>query len=234
MTKDKKLVWYASYGSNCCRERFHCYIKGGRYKGNTTDHEGCRDQALPLDEKNIIIPHKLYFAKRSKSWGSGGVGFIQLDKDEKERTFGKMYLVTQEQFSDIVKQETKGNKNIEIDFDAAKKNSPTEVLNNSWYGNVMFLGTEQGYPIFTFTNSLNLSDFNRPSESYLKTIIKGVMANFDLSADEMMLYMLSRPGVTDNYQKQELINIINECKVEKEVLTEPLSGMKQELTNSYS
>jgi hypothetical protein len=218
MTKDK-LVWYASYGSNCFRERFHCYIRGGRYKGNATEHKGCRDQRLPFDEKNIIINHKLYFAKRSKSWDSGGVGFIGLDKDEKERTFGKMYLVTQEQFSDIVKQETKCTEDIEIDFDRAKKAGYIEVLSNAWYGNVLYLGSERGYPIFTFTNSANLTEYNKPSESYLETIVKGVITNYSLSPDEIQFYLLSRPGIINNYNKQELEEIIVKCIDEKNTMT---------------
>lgn len=219
MTKDK-LVWYASYGSNCFRERFHCYIRGGRYKDNITEHTGCRDNTLPFEEKNIIINHKLYFAKKSKSWDSGGVCFIGLDKDEKERTFGKMYLITQEQFADVVKQETRSAEDIEIDFDSAIKAGQTEVVNNSWYGNVLHLGTEKGCPIFTFTNSANLTDFNRPSESYLETIVKGVIVNYNLSPDQIQLYLLSRPGVINNYNEQELDEIIVKCLDEKNIITE--------------
>lgn len=204
-----KYVWYASYGSNSLVDRFYCYIRGGQFQGNSTQYEGCKDKSLPLDEGSIIIPYALYFAKNSQSW-NGGVGFIEIDRNENEKTFGRMYLITKEQFADVVRQETKRTESISIDFDKAKSDGRLEILENSWYGNLLYLGAENGYPIFTFTHSSNLIRFNRPSEDYLKTVIKGIVANSNLNTAELVEYLLGRPGVANNYTAEQLNIILDE------------------------
>ncbi|MDR1611166.1 MAG: gamma-glutamylcyclotransferase, partial [Planctomycetota bacterium] len=99
----EELLWYASYGSNMLRERFLCYIKGGKFRGRGEDKGGCRDTSLPLEDRPLLIPRQLYFARNSSTWGGRGVAF--LDKDRPGLTLGRMYKITREQFGEVKSQE---------------------------------------------------------------------------------------------------------------------------------
>ena len=64
-------IWYVAYGSNLSRERFCCYLHGGRPDGNYRAYPGCRDTSDPLDSFGLMIPGGLYFAGRSSGWRAG-------------------------------------------------------------------------------------------------------------------------------------------------------------------
>jgi len=142
MGKNSDLVWYASYGSNIFRQRFDCYIKGGRIAGNNRIYTGARDTTPPLSAQNINIPYQLYFAKTSVKWNGGGVGFIRHERDGKNYTLGKMYLITRQQFNDVVRQESNLRQNIEIDFESLQRQGQQNVINNVWYGRMPTWGIE--------------------------------------------------------------------------------------------
>src|SRR5204862_84081 len=98
------LIWYASYGSNLSfRDRFMCYVVGGKPAGSTKENQGCRDKKPPRDNKPISLSFELYFAGHSHSWG-GAVSFIRHGRDA-SLTLGRMYLLTEDQFNDVVLQE---------------------------------------------------------------------------------------------------------------------------------
>ena len=58
--REPEYVWYASYGSNMCIERFLCYIRGGAVDGMQGTCLGCADKTLPLKSKRVMLPHELY------------------------------------------------------------------------------------------------------------------------------------------------------------------------------
>lgn len=105
MRKEATKIWYASYGSNLLAKRFSCYIAGGTPPGAQKKYVGCTDKKMPEASKPLTINHELYFARRSKTWHGGGVAFIKPTADPEAKTFGKMYLITAEQFTEVVKQE---------------------------------------------------------------------------------------------------------------------------------
>lgn len=124
-TNGKDYVWYASYGSNLNKERFLAYILGKKAPGCDICEKGCKDKTLPQDNKQIIMPYELYFAKNSSKWSGGGVCFIGNKKEDNHRTLGRMYLITKDQFLDVVSQE---NANI----DCSKINF-NDINNNGSY-----------------------------------------------------------------------------------------------------
>lgn len=148
MKSNKEYIWYASYGSNISRDRFLCYIKGGKPIGSQKEYTGCTDKTLPLDDEEIYIKSELYFAKKSKTWNGGGVGFIKTEFDEKVNTLGRMYLITKEQFEEVVKQETNFKGELSIDYEQATNNGNLVFRENSWYGNLIYLGNKE---IFRFS-----------------------------------------------------------------------------------
>ena len=98
---DNQYVWYACYGSNINYERFMYYINGDVNEKYSTS-KGCSDKSLPLEERQYIFKHPIYFAGDSKRWG-GGMAFLDYEHDGK--CYGKIYKLKMSQFKDVLEQE---------------------------------------------------------------------------------------------------------------------------------
>ncbi|WP_245745187.1 hypothetical protein [Lentibacillus persicus] len=151
--------------------------------------------------------YPLYFAKESARWQQQGVAFIGLDKDEKHYTYSTKYLITVEQFMDVVKQENNGL-NLEIDLETVMVNG-LEAFSNSWYGMILHIGEAEGYPIFTFTaDSEPEITFNKPSDEYLSMIINGLKTTIGLENTEITNYLTSKPGITGNCDRKAIEKLV--------------------------
>ncbi|TGB00758.1 hypothetical protein [Halobacillus salinus] len=205
---EQNLVWYASFGSNINVDRFLCYIRGGKPALSNDTERGCRDATLPRNERPFVMNHQLYFAKEAGRWNGGGVGFIDTTRDESYRTYSNMYLVTREQFMDITAQEN-GLDTFDMDLDAIMEKG-SDVVQDSWYGNIIYLGDEDGYPVFTFTNPEPIApdEVNKPSVEYLSTIIGGLKKGVRLSDEEIVDYFLEVPGVKGTFTEAELKGVV--------------------------
>lgn len=195
---NQSYVWYACYGSNLSKGRFFCYISN------------CRDMTLPKDNKRIDIPYPLYFAKKSKNWENKGVAFIGRKKTASNITHGRMYLITAEQFIDVVKQENakKIDATLSIDFDSIKE-SGYKVVCTGWYGNIVYLDEDNNLSVLTCTAPWDKGDekFITPSEKYLSTIILGLKEFYEYSDEEIANYLSNKPGIEGEYGKDGLINL---------------------------
>lgn len=199
-----QYVWYAGYGSNLDRSRFNHYIKGGVLDITGRDHAGSRDPAAPVKQSTCTINHELYFSKSSSPWEDKAVAFIKATPDKSKETLCVLYLVTKEQFLDIMIQEngvkppiSKGIPNLE-----SKKRDKGIFFGESdqytWYGRILYLGEhDDGNPIFSFTSKESDDSIvpSEPGKNYLKVIGKGLMNNFGLTTDETSSYLLSKPGI---------------------------------------
>ncbi len=205
----QSLVWYASYGSNLLKSRFMCYIEGGKPEGSDKVETGCEDKTPPSEDKQIFIPHQMYFAKNSPRWQNGGIAFIDVEKGIKRTTLGRMYLITESQFRDVVKQE---NDCVAFSIDLEKvKEKGSFVFHNSWYGRIIYLGEDGGYPVFSFTAPWSMGEVEttKPLPSYLKIIIRGLKeAYLDKKDSELLDYLASKPGITENYRKEQLRTLV--------------------------
>jgi hypothetical protein len=206
-------VWYASYGSNLLSSRFLCYIQGGIPEGAASEYQGCTDKAGPKDDKRIIIPHALYFSKSSNIWEGGGVAFIKVRKNEAVKTLGRMYLITAEQFIQVVRQEngrSPDDDSIHIDFEKTITHSGSFIQAN-WYSRIMYLGTEAEVPIFTFTGGWGDSEIklNAPGEKYLTTIIRGIRETYELSDQEIADYLANLDGIKGRIDAKNIYELIN-------------------------
>ena len=133
-------VWYVSYGSNMCYERFMCYIKGGSYKG-CRPLEPCKDTSKPLAVKPYILPYSMYFANYSAQW-DGGVSFLDVTKSGK--AYGVAYLITREQYEHVARQEN-GGQNPEL---------------GGWYNLSKSLGIYEGVEVVTVTSKY-IHEYNK-------------------------------------------------------------------------
>ncbi|MBZ9634769.1 gamma-glutamylcyclotransferase [Clostridium sp. FP1] len=165
--KRNDFVWYASYGSNLIYERLISYIKGGKCKFNGVNYEGCRNKSLPKDTRPVTIPYKMYYGNESSPWGSGGISF--LDTQSRGQSLGRMYLVTEEQFEDISKQ---------------------EGSDENWYNQSLSLGEYNGVEIVTITNK-NTRPSHNPSDNYLEVVRRGIKETYpEMSDFEVMKYLV--------------------------------------------
>lgn len=181
---EEKYVWYASYGSNILKERFMCYIQGGYCHYNKRFYKGCSDKSAPLEDRPIEIPYGLYFGNESSAWEGGGVAFIDPQPNTGKKTLGRMYLITEEQFDEVHQQEGNGA---------------------NWYGEVLELGTADGYKIKTFTCK-ERRPANRPSGEYHLVLSRGLKETYPDMDDEMIdnyLQIRSEPdGLEDDFQTE--------------------------------
>lgn len=202
-----EYVWYASFGSNLAEDRFLCYIKGGKPPGSSKIEKGARDQSMPLDMKAIELPFSLYFSGYSERWG-GGVAFIGLTKQESKKTLGRMYLITKQQFVDVVNQEN-GLDESDINLSDVIKNQ-SFVMKESLYGNLLHVGNEASVPIFTFTYFKDQHDqeVTSPSKSYLTMLIKGYKETYTYKDEQIIEYLIDKPGVKDNWSHLELSQLV--------------------------
>ncbi|WP_160722942.1 hypothetical protein [Bacillus sp. USDA818B3_A] len=202
-----KYVWYASYGSNINTDRFLCYIQGGKPKGSSKVETGCKDPSPPIASSTFTMNYPLYFAKEAAKWESGGVGFIGITQDPECKTYSKKYLITIEQFIDVVVQENNGIP-VNIDLNDVIKNGSKVFRRNAWYGNIMYLGEDKGHPIFTFTAPWNINEveYKKPSHAYLRTIIEGLKDHY--SNDEIYRYFETKDGIKGHYTPDELKRVI--------------------------
>lgn len=205
-----RLVWYVSYGSNLDRDRFMCYIEGGRPECSMQREIGCQDKTPPRALKPVTIPFPLYFAKESSRWDNKGVAFIGLQRSETEQTLGRMYLIIEEQFIEVVRQEN-NNLSIPIDLEEVKKNG-SKVFRKPWYGNIIYLGEEEGHPKFTFTASTEMGDepFIAPLLKYMRTMISGLREVYDLPKTDLVKYLLEKPGIQGFYCSEKIEGLVNE------------------------
>lgn len=206
--KEEKL-WYACYGSNLLAERFRCYIGGGRPKNAKRVYPGCTNKEFPEKSKPVKIPGELYFAKTSKTWSGGGAGFIRPDENTAEETLGRMYLITREQFIELVQQEIKFEGDFHIDLDEVRNKDFLDMQNNSWYGKILYLGKEEEHSIFTFTNEKYLEkEINAPHPFYLKIIIEGLKETYKMTNLEIQEYLISKKGICGLPIEKEIPELI--------------------------
>ena len=162
---DNQYVWYACYGSNINYERFMYYINGDVNEKYSTS-KGCSDKSLPLEERQYIFKHPIYFAGYSKRWG-GGMAFLDYEHDGK--CYGKIYKLKMSQFKDVLKQEQ----------------------NCKLYDAILLVDYVDDLPAFTFTAQHKLYDMlNEPSDKYVEVISKGLLDLYDnLSVSEINKYL---------------------------------------------
>ncbi len=190
-------VWYAAYGSNLSRSRFDYYLRGGTPAGATHTYPGCRDSSAPVDDRAWEIEPELAFGGTSRTWG-GGVAFV--DPDVPKGAKARLYLITMEQFADVVAQENwlePGSVSLpdlhdELDLGADRT-----------YGLVILVGKLDGHRIATFTQHRETVSA-RPSIAYLRHIAQGLSESHGLSRAEIAAYLAAARGIHPALTSNEL------------------------------
>jgi hypothetical protein len=156
---------YAAYGSNLLKERLLAYIKGGKFENR--DYDSCKkDTSEPESLGWMFVPHRLYFAKKSRRWDSQGVAFLSCKKEETPDFYAvvRLWKVSEIQFECIKRQE------------------------GAWYNHELILGEKDGLIIKTMTGCWE-KEVNPPSERYLQVIKRGLKETTEWSDKEIENYL---------------------------------------------
>lgn len=192
--------WYVAYGSNLSRERFLCYLEGGRPAGSRREHPPSRDPSLPSDERPVTIPHRLYFAGGSTGWGGGGVAFVDPEPGSGE-ALGRAYRLTREQLADVYAGENGMEPGLEVPDEALV--GPVHDLGRGPYRLLVRTEDVDGLPAFTVTGPRRL-DHAAPSLEYLRHVVQGLMECHRLATDEAVDHLMTCPGLRGRFDREDL------------------------------
>jgi hypothetical protein len=203
------MVWYVSYGSNLDPDRLGTYLGGGTPDGGHFTYRGARDASPPRARRPCRVPHDLYFAGESRTWG-GGIAFLDHEHVSPAPTLGHAYLVTAEQFEDVAAQET-GREHAEVEV-AEVRSAGSVTLGPGRYDRVVWLGDVDDVPQLTFTSPepSSAAEAAAPRPRYLHRILVGLEAAHGMTPAESAAYLRRSPGVAGHWSMQALITLASE------------------------
>lgn len=201
------MVWYACYGSNMGVNRFLKYLQGGELviNGKVRKYEPCpSDMTAPRQTEPYIINRRLYFAKQSVTWNQQGVGFISTKSNPGSRTYSKLYLISEDQFTHLFAAEN-SVQSIFIDYAGLKKAGSLD-FDSEYYNRIIQLEKDyKGYPVLTFTNK-KILPANKAMREYVELIGKGIKNIHDISNEQLAGYFVkSKAG----FSKKSLLKILD-------------------------
>jgi hypothetical protein len=190
-----KHVWYVAYGSNLSRERFSRYIRGGRPDGSERDLPGCRDTSDPVDSFGVLIDGGVYFAGHSSGWRAGMAFY---DPRATGEVAARAYLITAEQFADVVAQETRQPPGIPLDLAPAFRGHRYSK-GVGGYSVLVRVGEHRVVPLVTFTRDPDTRPrLAAPSAAYLATVATGLREAHRWSQIQIDRYLSALPGTAGN------------------------------------
>jgi hypothetical protein len=190
-----KHVWYVAYGSNLSRERFCYYIRGGRPDGSGRHSPGCRDTSEPLDSFGVLIDGSVYFAGHSSGWRAGMAFY---DPRATGEVAARAYLITAEQFVDVLAQETRQSIGITVDLAPAFRGDRYSK-GVGGYSTLVRVGERRGAPLVTFTRDLDTAPgLAAPSATYLAAMATGLREAHGWSQMQIDRYLSALPGTARN------------------------------------
>lgn len=202
------LVWYVSYGSNLHRARFLSYLEGGRMPGGLRDDLGCRDPSPPRDDAPLDLDLPLYFSGESRVWG-GGVAFLDHEPHASgARTYARGYVITGEQFEDLVAQESK-RAHAEVDWDGLAREGRVTV-GPGRYDLALVVGERDGLPMVTFTHPspMAANPTAAPVVGYLHTLAEGLRDAHGLDDEAVAEYLVRHPGASGAWTAAALLDAL--------------------------
>ncbi|HET6561893.1 MAG TPA: histone deacetylase [Marmoricola sp.] len=204
-------VWYVAYGSNLCLARFRCYLAGGTPVGGLRRYDGCRSPVDPADVTSLMVPGGLVFAGRSTVWG-GGMAFY--DDQQYGRVACRGYLVTVEQFADVVAQEMRrppGGPFAQKLAGVLADVGLVHAMGSGRYETLTRVGTLDGAPMFTITSAdVGGLDPAAPSAAYLRCISAGLHEAHDWDAERAAGYLAGFPGIEGRWAFDDLVSLAGE------------------------
>jgi hypothetical protein len=84
-------------------------------------------------------------------------------------------------------------------------------MNDNWYGRIIYIGDEEGYPILTFTAPWgdNQIQLNPPGEKYLEVIINGIKECYGMKNEKIIAHLSNVSGIKNSIEVDTLKTCIN-------------------------
>ncbi|HVL80592.1 MAG TPA: histone deacetylase [Actinomycetota bacterium] len=190
-------VFYVAYGSNLDADRFGCYLVGGRPDGATRSNAGSRDGTSWVAAFPARTRRPVCFAGWSRTWGGGGMAFLDPQASDDVVTPVRVYLITHSQFEDLVAQEN-GLGPGSVAIDPQSLSDPGQVRGD-WgrYDLVVSWGSPDGHRAMATVTSTRRTDHAPPTAHYLRVLARGLRQSHAMSDDEIERYLAARPGIVD-------------------------------------
>ena len=198
-------LWYASYGSNLSRDRFLCYLRGGRPEGAARTYPGARDTTLPSADTAFVLPGNVFVGWHSPTWG-GGIAFY--DADGPGRALGRAYLISEGQFADVAAQEMHREPGSDLDLSTVL-DERQHTVGPGRYEALHLVGELEGHPVITFT-SPEPADVptSAPSSAYLGMVARGLRETHEHTDDQLVDYLVDCPGVAPEWSRSEVADLV--------------------------
>jgi hypothetical protein len=193
-------LWYVAYGSNLSLDRFRVYLRGGRPVGGARDYPGCRDPLGPDRDVPLMLPGGIRFVGVSSVWGGGMAVY---DAGAVGQVAARAYLISAEQFVDILAQEMRLEPDLDADLTAVRETG-WHSLGPGRYQTLAHLGDRDDLPMLTFTSAQVDHRVNAPSEAYLRTIAGGLRESHGWSAATIGAYLAGFPGASGTWSPRSI------------------------------
>ncbi|MFD0684711.1 histone deacetylase [Actinomadura fibrosa] len=203
---DADSLWYVAYGSNLFRERFGCYLSGGRPRGGARHYTGCRDPRPARAERPVTLPGGIYFALTSLTWG-GGMAFY--DPELPGRAAARAYLLSRRQFCDVMAQEMRRDTGTDHDLSEVLATG-RQRLGPGRYETVLRVGDLEGHPMLTFTapDPVARAALNAPTAPYLTMLGSGLREAHGWTPSRAGGYLAARPGAAGAWTAPEVAALL--------------------------
>jgi hypothetical protein len=192
-------IWYVAYGSNLSRERFCKYLEGGQPEGSERNYPGCRDTSDAVDSFGLLIAGGVYFAGQSSGWRAGMAFY---DARATGEVAARAYLITTEQFVDVLAQETRRPPGMTLDLEPLFQGDSYST-GVGGYPLLVRVGERGGLPLVTFTRARTTASLLvAPSAPYLAAMAIGLHEAHGWSEVQINRYLSALPGVAQAGQAQ--------------------------------
>jgi hypothetical protein len=187
--KPTEPVWYVAYGSNLLAARFLAYITGCGDNAVWGAHRGSADTTLPTGNRQVVVPHPVYFGGHSRRW-DGACCFCPAEPaaDDRLPVVGRAWLVTWGQMADIVAQENRLPTSAASLPDHVPGPGETVRVIDGVIDLLLGMATIDGYPACTLASSQPPPPAP-PSASYRLVLVAG-MAEMGLSDEVAERHLL--------------------------------------------
>jgi hypothetical protein len=200
-------LWYVAYGTNMSSARFRVYLEGGTPLGGARVYPGARDPVAPQRDVSVLIPGGIRFVGVSSVWGGGMAIF---DPGADGEIAARAYLITAEQFVDVLAQETRAAPGLDVDLTPVHETG-WHSLGQGRYQTLALLGERDGHPMLTFTSAdADAHTLNRPSENYLRTTVFGLREAHGWAGPRIGAYLCRFPGAAGVWTAQAIEDLVGE------------------------
>jgi hypothetical protein len=192
----RKMAWYAAYASNLLSRRFALYLEGGVLAENGRVHTGARDPAPPVKIAPLRLPGTVYFATESTTWPGTGRALYDPVMPLPGGSAGRGYLITAEQFLDVVAQEMRREPGTFVPRVLPSVPGQRVCLGDGHYETLVCTHRLGGHPVVTMAAPWRLGDVPLLplAGPYRDVITQGLHEAFGWNSVTADSYLAGLPG----------------------------------------